>query len=163
LLRVVDEAVGEKNAALVDAYSGAGFFGRRLAPRFDQIIGIETHEGAVAAARKRAGPKERYLCGDVAAHLGGVLEALPRDRTVVLLDPPSAGVAARVTDLLTALPVARVVYVSCDPATLARDLGTLSRGGYRISAVTPLDMFPQTADVEVVAVLEPLTPQSAQA
>ncbi|MEI6871185.1 MAG: hypothetical protein WCL08_02785 [Verrucomicrobiota bacterium] len=162
LLRVVDEAVGDNNAALVDAYSGAGFFGRRLAPRFGQVIGIETHEGAVAAARKRAGPKERYLCGDVATHLGGVLEALPRDRTVVLLDPPAAGVAARVTDLLTALSVARVVYVSCDPATLARDLGALARGGYRISTVTPLDMFPQTADVEVVAVLEPLAPQSAR-
>ena len=156
LLRIVEEAVGGENAALVDAYSGAGFFGRRLAPRFDQIIGIETHEGAVAAARKRAGPKERYLCGDVAEHLGAVLDALPRERTVVLLDPPAAGVAARVTDFLTALPVARLVYVSCDPATLARDVGTLSRGGYRVKAVTPLDMFPQTADVEVVAVLEAL-------
>jgi 23S rRNA (uracil1939-C5)-methyltransferase len=162
LLRVVDEAVGDNNTALVDAYSGAGFFGRRLAPRFDEVIGIETHEGAVAAARKRAGPKERYLCGDVANQLGGVLEALPRDRTVVLLDPPASGVAARVTDLLTALPVARVVYVSCDPATLARDLGALSRGGYRVSTVTPLDMFPQTADVEVVAVLEQLAPHRPQ-
>ena len=75
---------------------------------------------------------------------------------MVLLDPPAAGVAARVTDFLTALPVARLVYVSCDPATLARDVGTLSRGGYRVKAVTPLDMFPQTADVEVVAVLEAL-------
>ncbi len=164
LLRVVDAAIGEGDAALgedfalVDAYSGAGFFGRRLAPRFAQVVGIETHEGAVEAAQRRAGPTERYLCGDVAVHLGPVLEELPRARTVVLLDPPATGVEARVTDLLTAMQVARVVYVSCDPATLARDLGALVRGGYRLSSVTPLDMFPQTADVEVVAVLEPLPP-----
>ena len=163
LLRVVDEVILEKDVALeddfalVDAYSGAGFFGRRLAPRFTQVIGIETHEGAVEAAQRRAGPTERYVCGDVAVHLGPVLEELPRSRTVVLLDPPASGVEARVTDLLTALQVGRVVYVSCDPATLARDLGALVRGGYRLRSVTPLDMFPQTADVEVVAVLEPIS------
>jgi len=153
LLRLVDELIGEDGGALVDAYSGAGFFGRRLASRFEQVIGIEVHTGAVEAARRRAGTNERYLCGDVALLLGDVLAELPRSRTVVLLDPPAAGVAPRVLDLLTALPVAKVVYVSCDPATLARDIGGLSRGGYGLKSVTPLDMFPHTADVEVVAEL----------
>ncbi len=150
---LVEAIVGSGRGTLVDAYSGAGFFGRRLAPRFESVIGIESHEGAVAAARRQAGDKERYLCGDVAAHLGAVLETLDRSRAVVLLDPPAAGLEARVTDLLAALPVETVVYVSCDPATQARDLGFLVRGGYRLERVIPVDMFPQTADIEVVAVL----------
>ena len=153
LSSLVEEIIGSGRGTLVDAYSGAGFFGRRLAPRFEAVIGIETHEGAVAEARRRAGEKERYICGDVAAHLGAVLETLDRGRTVVLLDPPAAGVSARVTDLLTALPVEKMVYVSCDPATQARDLGLLVGGGYTLERVVPVDMFPQTADIEVVAVL----------
>jgi 23S rRNA (uracil1939-C5)-methyltransferase len=153
LAGLVEEVVGSGRATLVDAYSGAGFFGRRLAPCFEAVIGIESHDGAVAEARRRAGEKERYISGDVAAHLGSVLDTLDRARSAVLLDPPAAGVSARVTDLLMALPVDMVVYVSCDPATQARDIGSLVRGGYRLERVIPVDMFPQTADIEVVAVL----------
>jgi len=85
--------------------------------------------------------------------LGSALSEVDRARTCVLLDPPAAGVVARVTDLLVAMPVRQLIYVSCDPATLARDLGALVRGGYRLERVTPVDMFPQTADIEVVAEL----------
>jgi 23S rRNA (uracil1939-C5)-methyltransferase len=154
LASLVEAMFGFGQGVLVDAYSGAGFFGRRLASRFDEVLGIELHEGAVAAARARAHTNERYICGDVSAHLGTVLRDVNRSRTSVLLDPPAVGVHARVTDLLGALPVARIVYVSCDPATQARDIGALVSSGYRLKRVVPVDMFPQTADVEVVAELE---------
>ncbi|RFC42727.1 MAG: 23S rRNA (uracil1939-C5)-methyltransferase [Verrucomicrobia bacterium] len=153
LVRLVENSAGEGRGTLVDAYCGAGFFGHRLAARFERVVGIESHEGAVAKARRQGLENEQYICGDVAAHLGDILETADRARTLVLLDPPAAGVEARVTDLLIALPVQQVVYVSCDPATLARDLGALVRGGYVLGKVTPVDMFPQTADIEVVAEL----------
>jgi 23S rRNA (uracil1939-C5)-methyltransferase len=154
LVRVVEELVGCEKGLLVDAYCGAGFFARRLVSRFQRIIGIETHEGAVESARRRAGETESYICADVATTLGEVLGAADRTRTVVLLDPPAAGMAVRVVELLVTLPVRELVYISCDPATQARDIGALVKGGYRLKSVTPVDMFPQTADVEVVACLE---------
>ena len=138
---------------LIDAYCGAGFFGHRLASLFEHVLGIESHEGAVKQARLQAEAHERYVCGDVAEHLGAALGDVDRSRTSVLLDPPAAGVVARVTDALVAMPVRQLVYVSCDPATLARDVGVLVRGGYVLERVTPVDMFPQTADIEVVAEL----------
>lgn len=153
LAQLVEDMLGSGQGTLVDAYSGAGFFGHRLAPRFERVIGIESHEGAVSVARTRAHAHERYICGDVAVHLAEVLQDLDRAHSVVLLDPPAAGVAVRVTDLLGALRVGRIIYVSCDPATLARDVGALVRAGYRLEQVTPVDMFPQTADIEVVAEL----------
>ncbi|MEY2600576.1 MAG: hypothetical protein RLZZ142_2835, partial [Verrucomicrobiota bacterium] len=122
LVGVVAEGMRGGRALLVDAYCGAGFFGRTFAPRFDRVVGIESHEGAVAAARRGATGKERYLAGDVGVLLGEVLEAARREAAVVLLDPPAAGVCARVVDLLVAMPVGELVYVSCDPGTQARDV-----------------------------------------
>ncbi len=150
LAGVVEAMIGAGRGLLVDAYAGAGFFGHRLADRFEKVVGIETHEGAVAAARARALAHELYVCGDVGLHLGEILEKADRPRTTVLLDPPAAGVSARVTDWLGVLQVRQVVYVSCDPATLARDVRALVGAGYRLNRVVPVDMFPQTADVEVV-------------
>jgi 23S rRNA (uracil1939-C5)-methyltransferase len=85
--------------------------------------------------------------------LGDVLQASDRAQTTVLLDPPAIGLSARVSDLLGSLHVRQVVYVSCDPATQARDLGVLVKAGYELVQATPVDMFPQTADIEVVAEL----------
>jgi len=141
---------------LVDAYCGAGFFSRHLRDRFDEVIGIEENEFAVAHARSIAQPHERYLAGDVAAHLPEVL-AEPGE-TSLILDPPSAGVSPRVLDAVGAAALRglrEVIYVSCNPATLARDLATLTRSA-RLIAVTPLDMFPQTAEIEVIAHLRRL-------
>jgi 23S rRNA (uracil1939-C5)-methyltransferase len=83
--------------------------------------------------------------------LGEVLQAGDCKQTTVLLDPPATGVSVRVSELLGSLPVQKIVYVSCDPATLARDLGVLLGAGYKLTQVTPVDMFPQTADIEAVA------------
>jgi 23S rRNA (uracil1939-C5)-methyltransferase len=74
------------------------------------------------------------------------------EKTSVILDPPATGLAPRVAGLLAAARPAEILYVSCNPATLARDLVEL-RSTYRLESVTPLDMFPQTAEIEVLAVL----------
>jgi len=144
------ERLIEKGGTLVDAYCGAGFFAHGLSAHFEQVIGIEENEIAVQHARADAGPNGRYQAGDVDAILPEALdEACRAGATSLVLDPPAAGITARVIDAVLAAKPREVVYVSCNPGTLARDLNALCRG-YRLESVTALDMFPQTAEIEVV-------------
>jgi 23S rRNA (uracil1939-C5)-methyltransferase len=151
LLALTRATVRREQALLVDAYCGAGFFARHLADLFLEVIGIEANAHAVEHARRAAAPNERYITGDVSDHLGEILSTRDPARTTVLLDPPAAGLSPRATDLLLGTHPGEILYVSCDPATLARDLGLLCRTAYRLEAVTPLDMFPQTAEIETLA------------
>ncbi len=152
--REMVEAVGRMvrvgQELLVDAFCGSGLFAKHLASQFARVAGIEQNTLAVESARRGAGPTESYICGDVEVHLGDVLSWADPARTTVIADPPATGLSARVTELITGVGPAEVVYVSCNPATLARDLGLLA-GRYRLESVTPFDMFPQTAEIEVVA------------
>ena len=154
LLALVESLVSRGHSLLVDAYCGAGLFAKKLAPLFDQVVGIEENANAVERAMRSAEPSERYVAGDVAELLGDILSAHDTARTTVILDPPAIGVVSRVTDILLGARPAEILYISCNPATLARDLAALA-GTYRLSSVTPLDMFPQTAEIEVVAHLLP--------
>jgi 23S rRNA (uracil1939-C5)-methyltransferase len=135
---------------LVDAYCGSGLFARALAKGFEKVVGIEENIAAVESARRSAKPHESYIAGEVSMHLGEVLSLHDRAQTTLLLDPPTEGLTARICDLVLGAAPAEIIYVSCNPATLARDLAALS-GGYELLGVTPLDMFPQTAEIEVVA------------
>ena len=150
MARVVESALPTRGKVLIDAYCGAGHFARRLLEHFERVIGLEENEFAVGHARKSASPNETYVAGDVADTLGPVLSAEDREDLTLLLDPPAAGVSPRVIDIILGVMPPRLVYVSCNPATLARDLSLL-KGGYALTSVTPLDMFPQTAEIEVVA------------
>jgi 23S rRNA (uracil1939-C5)-methyltransferase len=152
LLALTEQTVTRGQALLIDAYAGAGFFSNRLAPLFTQVIGIEENEHAVERARASSAPNERHLLGDVSMLLAEVLTAHPMGQTSVILDPPATGLAPQVAGLLAMSRPSEILYVSCNPATLARDLGEL-RSTYRLESVTPLDMFPQTAEIEVLAVL----------
>ncbi len=137
---------------LIDAYCGSGFFAKRLAPMFARVIGIEWSARSVELAREGAAANEEYLEGDVAERLAEALAAPDRAEAAVILDPPAQGVDERVLAALLDQSVARLIYVSCNPATLARDLKRI-RSAYRLDRVQPFDMFPQTAEVEVVAIL----------
>ncbi len=137
---------------LIDAYCGAGFFARHLSPRFERVIGLEWDRRTVAQARRHAAPHEQYLDGDVAELLPDALATAPLDATLLIVDPPSEGLPEPVRRATLTAPPAGIVYVSCNPATLARDLAALG-AAYEIGSVTPLDMFPQTAEIEVVASL----------
>ena len=142
---------------LVDAYCGSGFFGHAWADRFRNVIGLDWNEPAIATARKAASQNEEYICDDVSEAIASVLDK--HDPNTVILDPSADGVEERVTDALARKPSNRLIYVSCNPATLARDLSRLKKR-FRVIAIQPFDMFPQTAEIETVAVLERVEPAS---
>ena len=150
MLAVVGGLVQPGRSLLVDAYCGAGFFAKHLSSQFEKITGIEENEHAVAHARRDAAPHEKYLVGDVDVHLADALACGDQSRTMLLFDPPATGITPRTGDIILASMPSEIIYVSCNPATLARDLAALCRT-YRLDSVTPLDMFPQTAEIEVVA------------
>jgi 23S rRNA (uracil1939-C5)-methyltransferase len=138
---------------LIDAYCGFGFFSKRLLPHFNRILGIEWSEGAVRAANETATEKETYIAGSVEAHLSHALLTGAAAQTTLLLDPPAEGLSPDAMRAILENPPAKVVYVSCDPATFARDAKKLS-AFYNIGRVQPVDMFPQTAEIELAAVFE---------
>ena len=107
----------------------------------------------MAEAEREAAPNERYVCGDVAQHLAEELAAGAADETLLICDPPEEGLSAEVREILQRQPPRAIIYVSCDPTTLARDIAAL-KASYRALTVQPLDMFPQTAQIEVVAYLQ---------
>jgi 23S rRNA (uracil1939-C5)-methyltransferase len=133
---------------IVDAYCGVGVYGRRLAEEGRHVVGIEADPAACAAARRHAPTGFRVAEGTVEDRLSG---ALPADAAVV--NPPRTGLHERLPALLLERGPPFLVYVSCDPATLARDLARL-RDRYRLTDLRSFDLFPQTAQVETVAVLD---------
>ncbi len=141
---------------LVDTYCGVGFFSVELADAVESFVGVELDAPAIRAARRNAAARGRtngeYVSGDTDLLLPGILERLSADATCVLLDPPRVGVRPQSIDTLRQAAPAQVLYVSCHPATLARDLSLLCADGlYELREVQPVDMFPQTQHVECVA------------
>ncbi|CAN5562846.1 hypothetical protein BH20VER3_BH20VER3_07920 [soil metagenome] len=137
-------------ALLIDAYCGAGFFGKRLLDKFPRLIGIDWDVHAIDAAKANATAVETYLAGDIALHLGEQLASADARRTTMIVDPPATGLDAQVREVLRQNPIGTLLYVSCNPPTLSRDLADLD-AAYRLESVTPFDMFPQTAEIEVLA------------
>ncbi len=150
-LTVLDRLGAEPLGRVVDAYCGVGTFAALLAGRADEVIGVEESPAAVrdAAHNARDLPNVRFLEGkteDVLPKLEGAVDA-------VVLDPARVGCHPAVLDAILARRPPRLVYVSCDPATLARDLRLLVAGGYALQQVEPIDMFPQTYHIESVSTL----------
>ncbi|MDX1646036.1 MAG: class I SAM-dependent RNA methyltransferase [Longimicrobiales bacterium] len=133
--------------AVVEAYCGAATVGRRLAARGDRVVGIERNASAVEAARHEAPSGLQVVEGPVEQHLAA---HLPCDTLIV--NPPRTGLDDPVPDIVRSAPPPKLVYVSCDPATLARDVALL-KSRFRLTGLRSFDLFPHTAHVETVAVL----------
>jgi 23S rRNA (uracil1939-C5)-methyltransferase len=141
---------------LVDAYCGIGFFSLELAADVEGCVGIELDRPAVQAARENAGRRGcqnvEFHAGSVEAVLPTVMQRFPPAQTALLLDPPRRGCDRNTLGFLKEQQPAQILYISCHPATLARDLAILTHdGSYRLERVIPLDMFPQTQHIELVA------------
>jgi len=140
---------------LLDLYCGLGFFGLPLAGRYSRIIGIETDQEAVADGKHLA---EVLGISNVELLPGRIEERLPHlaltHADAAVVDPPRSGMEPAALEVLTALKPRTILYVSCHPSTLARDLLALGQHGYRVISVTGYDMFPSTLHVEALARLE---------
>lgn len=146
---VVDVAGDVAGRHVVDAYCGIGLHARRLARLGARVTGIELDADAVQAASSAGLSRSRFIAGRVEDELPALLRSDPAE--LAILNPPRAGIDTAVIEALVSAPPTRIVYVSCDPATLARDVKRLE--GFAVEGVRCFDLFPQTAHVESVAVL----------
>ncbi len=157
--RALDFAALTGGETVVELYCGIGTISLTMAEQARQVIGVEVVPQAVADARENArrgglGDKTRFECGDAAA-LAAQLEGEGVRPDVVVVDPPRKGLAPEVVEAVAGMGPARVVYVSCDPATLARDVKRFAPLGYAPVRAEAVDLFPRTAHVESVLLLVP--------
>ena len=168
LPELIDAAIAEVSGeAALDLYCGVGLFTLPLARRFKQVIGVESDPAAASLARDSVVNAGLTNAEVTRSDVGVWLEALRRGDSrklseksaatlqgqmdFILLDPPRTGAESRVIAGVLGLKPQRISYVSCDPATLARDLKKLIAGGYNLTSVRAFDMFPQTHHIETVA------------
>ncbi|MGI6265143.1 MAG: 23S rRNA (uracil(1939)-C(5))-methyltransferase RlmD [Acutalibacteraceae bacterium] len=141
---------------LLDLYCGTGTIGLSMASRAKRLIGVEIVAPAVEDARRNAAvggvENAEFLCAD-AAEAAARLRKEGVAPDVIVVDPPRKGCDEALLDTMAAMAPSRIVYVSCDPATLARDCRRMSERGYAVTRVTPVDMFPRTAHVECVVLM----------
>lgn len=142
----------DKDTTLLDVYCGVGLFSAYLAERVGRCVGVEVSPSACDDYAVNLDPFD-----NVSLYIGAAEEVLPglqlSGKVAAVLDPPRAGVDRRALDALVALQPEWIAYVSCDPATLARDLKRLVAQGYRLERIKPFDLFPQTYHIESISLL----------
>ena len=161
LRNYVAEQLREASGILLDVYGGAGFFSQTLSSQFSRIYVMDWSASAMQVARRNPPQHWTIVEADVAESLPAVLRKIretPGENVFsrhLLLDPPAEGLEREVVTAILSDSWASLTYVSCDPATLARDVGRLAPR-FLLKKVQPFDMFPQTAGIEVVATFQPL-------
>lgn len=157
LYEKVREYVGETRGKTVfDLYSGTGTIAQILAPVAEKVVGVEIVEEAVLAARQNAAGNGLSNCEFIAGDVLKVVGELEEKPDLIVLDPPRDGIHPKAIGKIIDFGVNRMVYVSCKPTSLARDLVTLQENGYRVEKICCVDMFPSTGNVETVCLLSKL-------
>lgn len=154
--KVLDYLSPHGTETVLDLYCGAGTIGLSLARHVRQVIGAEIVEQAVSDARVNAEingiQNARFFCAD-AGEAAARLEREGIRPDAIVVDPPRKGCSENLLRIITAINPDKLIYVSCDPATLARDCARLAADGWRVNTYTPVDLFPRTAHCETVALL----------
>jgi 23S rRNA (uracil1939-C5)-methyltransferase len=146
---------GESGALAWDLYAGVGLFSAALAEHFSRVIAVESSAAACKDLRHNLrGTRAEYVQASTTNFLRQAILLKQDAPDLVLLDPPRAGAGVEAAKLLADLGPRRIVYVSCDPATLGRDLSALIQSGYRLLRLQLVDMFPQTYHLESIATLQ---------
>lgn len=147
---LVDRVTARQSGSLAwDLFAGVGLFARRLASTFTQVIAVESAPAAVKALEENL--KDTAATAVHAATVDFLRRPHKSDHPdLIVVDPPRTGLGAEINALLAQIAAPRLVYVSCDPATLARDLNALIASGYQIESITLVDLFPQTFHLETV-------------
>lgn len=150
---------------LVDTYCGVGFFALELASEVEKFVGVEIDRMAIKAAQQNAIDKGitngEFIEGATEKLLPELMQKFPAHETTVVLDPPRRGIDPSAIEFLKSVSPGQILYVSCHPATQARDLANFCKDGqYEVSSVKPMDMFPQTQHIECVADLRLISKKS---
>ena len=144
---------GGKAPTVFDLYSGTGTIAQLMAPVAGKVIGVEIVEEAVEAARGNAAQNGLSNCEFIAGDVLKVLDEVEEKPDMIILDPPRDGIHPKALPKIIGYGVERIVYISCKPDSLVRDLGVFLDGGYRVEKAVAVDQFPWTANCEVVCLL----------
>lgn len=155
LYQTVREYIGElgPEKTVFDLYSGTGTIAQLMAPVAKKVIGVEIVEEAVEAAKQNAALNGLKNCWFIAGDVLKVLDELPDKPDFIILDPPRDGIHPKALPKIIQYGVERIVYISCKPTSLARDLQTFTDNGYRVEKAVAVDQFPWTANVETIVLL----------
>ena len=146
--------IGDTKARVIyDLYSGTGTIAQMLSPVAEKVIGVEIVEEAVEAAKKNAELNGLGNCDFIAGDVLKVLDTIDEKPDLIVLDPPRDGIHPKALKKIIDYGVERMVYISCKPTSLARDLVVLQECGYRMIRACCVDMFPWSANVETVCLL----------
>lgn len=145
-----------KNQVIFDLYSGTGTIAQILAPVAKKVIGVEIVDEAVAAAKENARLNNLSNCEFIAGDVLKMLDTIEERPDFIVLDPPRDGIHPKALDKIIDYGVERMVYISCKPTSLARDLEKLLARGYKVEKACCVDMFPNTVHVETVVLLSQL-------
>ena len=147
---------GGKESVVFDLYSGTGTIAQLMAPVAGKVIGVEIVEEAVEAAKENAALNGLTNCEFLAGDVLKVLDDITEKPDFIILDPPRDGIHPKALPKIINYGVERIVYISCKPTSLVRDLAVFLENGYRVEKATAVDQFPWTANVETVVLLSQL-------
>ena len=138
---------------VLDAFCGTGSIALALAGSAHRVVGVESFKAAIKDAKRNAFNNNITNCKFIKGACEDIISGLDEQFDVVILDPPRTGCKPALIEAIVQISPQRVVYVSCNPATLARDLKIFVQAGYQVQTVQPIDMFPQTGHVETVVLM----------
>ena len=140
----------KKNKIVYDLYSGTGTIAQLMAPVAKKVIGVEIVEEAVEAARKNAELNGLHNCEFISGDVLQVLDGIEEKPDIIILDPPRDGIHPKALDKIIRYGVEHILYISCKPTSLVRDLEVFLERGYEVKRAVAVDQFPWTANVEVI-------------
>ncbi len=155
LYQTVRDYIGQlgPDKIVFDLYSGTGTIAQIMAPVAKKVIGVEIVKEAVDAARQNAAMNGLKNCEFIAGDVLKVLDEIPEKPDIIILDPPRDGIHPKALPKIIGYGVDRIVYISCKPTSLARDIQIFNENGYRLEKAVAVDQFPWTANVETIALL----------